>query len=1144
MKQRIAALTFIFLSIILLSGANHHIAHAAATYTVNNASDTDDGECTPSHCTLREAINAANSNSGHDTIKFNFFSFTTIVLASPLPNITDQVTIDGIAGNGSSCPASATTPANLNVTISGINLPAGREGLVFDSGSDNSTVKGLNFVLVPRAAIWLHLSDGHDIICNQIGLINGNSALVGNDVYGILIHSDNNTIGGTNVADRNVISNNGTAGIRTHDSANFNVIVNNYIGTTREGDDALGGQEFGIFISGNNNFVADNVISGGNEVGIRIYNASPISSNGVYRNLIGLDQSGANGVPNAANGIEILGGASQNIVGGSVSNANTIAHNGDNGIMLDAPAATRNNLRFNSIYDNGELGIDLFDDGVTANDNPDDDLGPNKLQNYPDLTLAESTGRVAGTFVGDNVPAQDYNIDVYLNDSCSASGYGEGKTYLESFVLSSWGNVVNFDLTLSSTLPLGKYLSMTATDPNGNTSEFSQCVAVTEKTFTVNTNVNNDDSSAGDGVCDVTGASTTCSLRAVIQEVNALGGGPYKIFFDILPTKIIQPTPTTPIPTINVPVILDAVTGNGSASCPNNLFVSIDGALQGGGDGVTLGVGSGGSTIRGLSITAFTTGSGIKVESHNNTLVCNNLGVESDGTTGDGNQIGLTVTGDNNLIGGSSFENRNLVSDNSSVGAYLLSSAGNNKIYGNAIGLDETGLTGLGNGSAGIQIDGFNNQVGSDKTGTSNLISDNGGVGIFLRDTGGNNEIAGNLIGLDKNGNATSNVGNTSQGVNVASDNNIIGGETSEHGNVISDNGSHGVYIVAADGNTVSANIIGAESSGNGDAGNTGAGIRIEQGDDSVIGGDTLEEGNRLVNNSGTGMFLYNGVTQTSIENNIIGIAANGGNAGNNLHGIHFGLNSANIAAKSNLIAHNGGDGARLDSSTALIDLDSNEIYDNNGLGIDIAPVGANNPVPPVLISDYFQPNGSITAKISGDPNTLYRVDFFKSDSCDSSGFGEGEHYLQSINITTNGSGNGVGSMSGGFYLSGDFLTATATDSTPANETSEFSQCAEVCTPPSPTNPNIVIAGSNIQLSWSTDPAPTTYEIYRSVNDPYNLSIYAPSASSPWLDPDGNEVGDVDENHYYALQTKTQCGETGLSQFVGEFDFAIVPGTP
>jgi CSLREA domain-containing protein len=75
----------------------------AAILAVNSTADTDDGACTSDSggCTLREAINAANSSSGvADTITFDLGPLATITLDATLgqlPTITDAagLTIDG-----------------------------------------------------------------------------------------------------------------------------------------------------------------------------------------------------------------------------------------------------------------------------------------------------------------------------------------------------------------------------------------------------------------------------------------------------------------------------------------------------------------------------------------------------------------------------------------------------------------------------------------------------------------------------------------------------------------------------------------------------------------------------------------------------------------------------------------------------------------------------------------------------------------------------------------------------------------------------------------------------------------------------------------------------------------------------------------
>jgi CSLREA domain-containing protein len=69
---------------------------ANTTFTVNSVDDIDDGMCNGGHCSLREAINAANAAVGSDEISFSLPPSSTITLSgSQLPIINDTLTIAG-----------------------------------------------------------------------------------------------------------------------------------------------------------------------------------------------------------------------------------------------------------------------------------------------------------------------------------------------------------------------------------------------------------------------------------------------------------------------------------------------------------------------------------------------------------------------------------------------------------------------------------------------------------------------------------------------------------------------------------------------------------------------------------------------------------------------------------------------------------------------------------------------------------------------------------------------------------------------------------------------------------------------------------------------------------------------------------------
>jgi len=124
------------------------------------------------------------------------------------------------------------------------------------------------------------------------------------------------------------------------------------------------------------------------------------------------------------------------------------------------------------MFSNGGLGIDLYDDGPTANDSGDADTGANNLQNKPTLSSAKKratgTTTVRGTL--NSTPDKTFNIQFFSNPK----GTDEGKTLLGTQSITTDGSA-NVSFTFSTTKPigLGQNITATATGPGGNTSEFS-----------------------------------------------------------------------------------------------------------------------------------------------------------------------------------------------------------------------------------------------------------------------------------------------------------------------------------------------------------------------------------------------------------------------------------------------------------------------------------------------------------------------------------------------------------------------------------------------------------------------------------------------------------------------------------------------
>lgn len=468
------------------------------TVTVNSTGDLSDytpgdGVCATEppraegggECTLRAAIEELNAQ-GPDTtphhIEFDISGTGpfTIMPASPLPYIEVPVEIDGTTQSGAACPT-AQTPATLLIVLDGTNAGTNVYGLTLDYGSDGSTIRGLVIGNFSSLGIQVY-SDDNAFRCNHIGLAADGVSNMGNNWSGININGNGNVIGGVASAQqRNVIAYNGSAGV--YISGNYNFIGNNFIGSHADGL-GDGGNNDGIYVSGIGNqiggpsLLARNLIGGNDGFGIRINNGL---GNVLQGNGIGIARDGTTPLPNDSDGIQILGGAITNTVGGPTPlEANLIANNGGAGIYVKDNVGgmpARNRIQGNLIFNNVDLGIDLGADGVDVNDDGDGDTGENGHQNYP-ILLSASGSLVEGTL--NSQPNTEYTLDFYRSETCDPSGYGEGQLYLGNDTVTTDGSGnASFIVTLSSLLPPDSILTATATDPDGNTSEFSACITAT-----------------------------------------------------------------------------------------------------------------------------------------------------------------------------------------------------------------------------------------------------------------------------------------------------------------------------------------------------------------------------------------------------------------------------------------------------------------------------------------------------------------------------------------------------------------------------------------------------------------------------------------------------------------------------------------
>lgn len=327
-------------------------------------------------------------------------------------------------------------------------------------------------------------SSGNLIQGNFIGTDANGTAHFGNSASGVNISGASNcTIGGTVVASRNVISDNEQEGVVITGIGTGNQVQGNFIGTDVNGTAPLGNIGSGIDLDGTSNHIiggavagARNLISGNQSHGV-LFSDTGAGNNQVQGNFIGTDINGTAALGNAGNGI-LVSFSRNNMIGGTpAGTGNIIAFNGARGVQVFGGGSTRTPILGNSIHSNNAMGIDLDTIGVTGNDACDSDTGANNLQNFPVLTSASTTNAQGMLNSAANTT---FRVELFVSPTCDSSGNGEGRIFLGAINVTTSGSCnASFGFTFPSAVTPGQVITATATDPNNNTSEFSQCITVT-----------------------------------------------------------------------------------------------------------------------------------------------------------------------------------------------------------------------------------------------------------------------------------------------------------------------------------------------------------------------------------------------------------------------------------------------------------------------------------------------------------------------------------------------------------------------------------------------------------------------------------------------------------------------------------------
>ncbi len=522
------ALTVITLALLLLLlsiGTVH-----AATYTVISTADVVPAVAG----TLRKAIQQANANPGLDTIEFNISTadsgfndqWWTITLVQNLPRISDSVIIngstqtvnqgdtnpeqvgwsvthpgftvgtgpDGVPATGDEMPFPAFEKPEIEINANDSDYDA----LVIKRGVSNVTIEG---VAVFNARNGIRVGFGGDTDGGKDNLIKGcivgaraNGSYPGDALriswFGIQVLRPNYAkVSGCYVGWCGRVGIDGTVaeGPTTMDIEYCESFENGWATSAHDGIDINGINSSVRYCLSRNNTINDPInSSSGGGAGIEIGSTNDTALSG--QNIVV-----ENTVFGNYHGIVARDGQCNNVI-----RNNLVFDNHGPGIIAsyESMSANGNTISKNSIFGNDGLGIDLQygnenGEGVTWNNGSYNAPYGNDEIDFPVITFAKLEGNALHLegYVG-SAPGQflfaNADLEFFISSFDGASNpnpealndvypyHGEGEVYLGNLVADANGNF-NGDIDVSGRdLTPNDWITATATDPNGNTSEFSE----------------------------------------------------------------------------------------------------------------------------------------------------------------------------------------------------------------------------------------------------------------------------------------------------------------------------------------------------------------------------------------------------------------------------------------------------------------------------------------------------------------------------------------------------------------------------------------------------------------------------------------------------------------------------------------------
>jgi parallel beta-helix repeat protein len=760
--------------------------------------------------------------------------------------------------------------------------------------------------------------DGNDVLGNMIGTdVTGENA-IGNSSGGLIVNSSNNTIGGTNdfnISEPNLISGNQGDGIEINVGTK-NVVLGNMIGTDLMGELSLPNGNDGLLIQGSGNNTiggtdsdAMNLISGNGDYGIHVDGGD---GNTFLGNFVGTDVNETIAIPNGSGGL-FFEKSGHNTIGGTVEGAgNLISGNEGNGIEISGGAGD-NVLQGNLIgsFISIVATIGNQGDGLLIESAGHNTIGGTVMAAMNVISGNQNNGIEIMNAGGNCIQGNDVGTD---SSGLDPIGNGEDGLLLESSPNNTIGGPIDTG---------GNVISDNGADGSGNGIEIN----VGNGNLILG-NMIGTDSSGGDGSQTSLGNGED-GLLIEDSGSNTIGGTASGL------GNLISGNQFSGI---------EVDTGGGNVFLGN--MIGTDGSgydpMGNGQDGIMLSDSSNntiGGTVSGSSnLISANVGNGIEINTGNdsgvavnNDVLGNMIGTDVTGATALGNTMDgvLLESSPSNTIGGTASGAGNLISGNLGNGIEI-TSADDNAILGNRIGTDAMGMDPVGNTMDGVLItNSSGSTIGGTAAGASNLISGNGTNGIEISG-GDNTDVLGNMIGTDVTGASTTSfgLGNYKDGVLVdqSSTNNTIGGTVAAASNLISGNQANGIEIDGGDANSngfnvVLGNLIGTDVVGMNSIANAKDGVFINSSRNNTIGGAAPGASNLISGNGTNGIEISFG-DANEILGNMIGTDVMGDVTGSSILG---------NGQDGLLMTHSSNDTIGGTASGAM-----NVISDNSANGIDI----------------------------------------------------------------------------------------------------------------------------------------------------------------------------------------------------------------